>query len=254
MNQPFNNSVPRIFDRVQAAAKWSRARDRQRLHGGATYLAETMSSDILERLEFMRFEAERVLVIGDATDALAGPLMDKGASGNVGKLGEFDEERPGRPASFDLVVHLLGLGVVNDLPGALIHARNVLADGGLFLAAFPGAGSMPVLRQLALEADGDRPAARMHPLVDNRAGTALLERAGFARQVVDSYPIRVRYPSLERMIGDLRDHGLTGSLASAAPPLTRSGWAKAKALFDSLREEDGKVAETFEVLTLTGWR
>ncbi|WP_299192529.1 methyltransferase domain-containing protein [uncultured Erythrobacter sp.] len=246
--------VPRIFDRRQAAAKWSRAHDRQRLHGGATYLADTMAADILERLDFMRFEADRVLVVGDAAGKLTKPLVDRGASGNIGRLGQFDEEKPGTPASFDLVVHLLGLGMVNDLPGALIHARNVLADGGLFFAAFPGAGSMPVLRQLALEADGERPAARMHPLVDNRAGTALLERAGFARQVVDSYPIRVRYPSLERMIGDLRDHGLTSSLTSAAPPLTRAGWSKAEALFDSLREEDGKVVETFEVLTLTGWR
>ena len=103
-------------------------------------------------------------------------------------MGEFDEEQPGPSSRFDLIVHLLGLGMVNDLPGALIHARIALAEGGLFIAAFPGAGSLPALRRIVLAADGDRPAARIHPQVDSRAGTALLERAGFKRQVVDSYP------------------------------------------------------------------
>jgi len=249
-----SRSVPQIFDRKQASAKWDRARDRQRLHGGATYLTDTMADDIAERLDFMQVEPARSLIVGESTNRLVRTLADKGSKASVGHLGGFDEEQPGTPASFDLVVHLLGLGMVNDLPGAMIHARNVIAEGGLFIAAFPGAGSMPVLRQLALAADGDRPAARMHPLVDNRAGTALLERAGFARQVVDSYPIRVRFPSLDRMISDLRDHGLTGSLYTPSPPLTRQAWARAEALFDEMREDNGKVVETFEILTLTGWR
>lgn len=247
-------SVPRIFDRRKASAKWARSRDRQRLHGGASYLSDTIADDIAERLDFMQVEPKRALIVGDASGSLTKALASKGVDGKVGHLGEFDEERPGPTGAYDLVVHLLGLGMVNDLPGAMIHARNALAEGGLFIAAFPGAGSMPVLRQLTLAADGERPAARMHPLVDNRAGTALLQRAGFARQVVDSFPIRVRYPSLARMIGDLRDHGLTSSLASPAPPLTREGWARAEALFDEKREDDGKVVETFDILTLTGWR
>ena len=114
---------------------------------------------------------------------------------------------------------------------------------------------MPTLRRIALAADGERPAARMHPLVDNRAATGLLERGGFRRQVVDSYPIRVRFPSLARMIGDLRDHGLTRALTSPVPPLNREWLARAEAEFDAMREgEDMKVTETFEILVLTGWR
>ena len=249
-----SSAPPTIFSRTQSAAKWDRSRDRQRLHGGAAYLSDTIADDILDRLEFMRFEPSKVLVVGDATLRLSKALTEKGADGRAGHLGKFDEEQPGPSQEFDLIVHLMGLGHVNDLPGALIHARNALKDGGLFIAGFPGAGSLPVLRQLALAADGERPAARMHPMVDNRAGTALLERAGFSRQVVDSFPIRVRFPSLDRMISDLRDQGLTRSLASPAPPLSRAGWERAKKLFESLREEDGKVVETFEILTLTGWR
>ena len=250
MNSP---QVPQIFDRRQSAAKWERARSRQRL-GAASYLIDTMAGDIVERLGFMRFEPKNALIIGEAKGELQASLTAKGTTGNVALLGHFEEEQPGPPEMFDLIVHLLGLGMVNDLPGALIHARNALAPGGLFIAAFPGAGSMPVLRSIALEADGERPAARMHPLVDNRAATGLMERAGFKRQVVDSYPIRVRYPSLRRIVNDLRDHGLTRSLASPVPPLNRQWLERAEAAFDPLREGDGKVVETFEILVLTGWR
>ena len=251
MAQP---QVPRIFDRRQAAAKWARARSRRALQDGVSYLTDTIAGDIAERLEFMRFEPDSALIVGEAKGELQAKLIAKGATGRIGKLGEFDEEQPGPQNMFDLIVHLMGLGMVNDLPGALIHGRNALRDGGLFIAAFPGAGSMPVLRQVALYADDDKPAARMHPLVDNRAATGLLERAGFKRQVVDSFPIRVRYPSFEKMVHDLRDHGLTRSLTSPAPPLTRAWYDRARAEFNRMRDEDGKVMETFEILVLTGWK
>lgn len=251
MNVP---QVPQIFDRRQSAAKWARARDRQRRAGSADYLYRTIADDIAERLDFMRFAASDALVIGDVNGTLQASIKSAGGAGATGLLGQFDEERPGSADSYDLIAHLMGLGMVNDLPGALIHARRSLREGGLFIAAFPGAGSLPALRRIALAADGEQPAARMHPLVDIRAGTALLERAGFARKVVDSYPLKVRFSSLRQLVADLRDHGLTRSLSSPVPPLSRRWLQRAEAEFDAMREADGKVTETFEILVLTGWR
>ncbi len=248
------NRVPHIFERQRASAKWTRARARQRLNGGATYLSDTIADDVIERLEFMRFEPGSARVVGDASGGLSAHFLSKGTTAETGLLGEFDEEGIGPLGEFDFIGYLLGLGMVNDLPGALIRARNELKSGGLLIASFPGAGSLPTLRQITLAADDDRPAARIHPQVDSRAGSALLERAGFARQVVDTYPIKVRFSSLERLVNDLRDHGLTSSLASPAPPLTLTSLERARAAFDQLREDDGKVTETFEILVLTGWR
>ncbi|UAB77118.1 methyltransferase [Erythrobacter sp. SCSIO 43205] len=241
-----SSQVPQIFNRRAAAAKWARAIERQTRKGAASYLSASIAEDMADRLDFMRFEGKSAFVIGDTVDAL--PF------GIKRPLGSLDEELPGAFEEYDLVAHILGLGVVNDLPGALIHARNSLCEGGLFIAGLPGAGSLPALRQIVLAADGERPAARMHPLVDNRAGTALLERAGFSRQVVDSYPLKVRFSSLGQLISDLRDHGLTRSLKTPVPPLSRDWLARAEAAFDAMREEDGKVTETFEILVLTGWR
>jgi hypothetical protein len=165
-----------------------------------------------------------------------------------------EEELPfeGRPR--DLIVSLNRLDTVNDLPGALLHMRGALTADGIAVAHVLGAGSLSSLRTIMLAADGDRSAARIHPQIDNRAATGLLQRAGFSRQVVDSHTLSVRYSSFDRLIADLREQALTGVLADPPPSVTRAGLARARAAFDSLRAADGKVTETFVILTLTGWR
>ncbi|MHA6333600.1 methyltransferase domain-containing protein [Qipengyuania sp. CAU 1752] len=249
-----NRAPPRIFSRRRVGAKFARSQSRQAAPGAARYLGEMLADDVIERIGFMRLEPSRALLVGDMTGRLARWLEDSGAAVDLRGIDRFDAEQPGPVSHYDLMVHLLGFGMVNDLPGALIHAHAMLSKGGLMVAAFPGAGSLPALRQIALAADGERPAARMHPLVDSQAGAALLQRAGFSRQVVDSYPLRVRFASFDRMVADLRDHGLTGSLTSPAPMLTRDWLDRARKAFDALREDDGKVTETFEILVMTGWK
>ena len=138
--------------------------------------------------------------------------------------------------------------VSNDLPGALIHLRNALAPGGLVIAQFPGAGSLQNLRSAMLEADGDRPAPRLHPAVDVRAGGQLLQRAGWANPVADSHTVDVRFSSLASLIADLRAQGLSNCLANPGPPLTKSQLSIVKEQFGT-----GTV-EQFEILTLSGWR
>src|SRR3546814_6635454 len=105
-----------------------------------------------------------------------------------------------------------------------------------------------------LAADGDRPAARLHPQIDDRAATALMQRAGFSRQVIDTHKLTVRYRSLDRLVADLREQALTNVLSNRPPPLGKAAFARAKSAFEALKDEDGRVAETFQILTLTGWR
>ena len=146
------------------------------------------------------------------------------------------------------------LDAVDDLPGALIHVRNALAPDGLVIASFVGGQSLPRLRAAMLAADGDRPAARLHPMVDPRAAPQLLQRAGWKDPVVDTHSLTVRYSSLDLLVSDLRDHGLTSALADPAPPLGKIALERARAAFLDQADEDGKVSETFEIITLTGRR
>ncbi len=213
-----------------------------------------MAEDVLERLAFIRHEPARCLLVGDRRDTLARNLAAPERQIMSADPLTMDEEQPLPAGPYDLIVSLSCLDTVNDLPGALIHLRNALAPGGVMIASFAGAGSLPVLRQAMYAADGDRPAARLHPMVDNRSGAELLQRSGFVRQVVDSRALRVSYRSFERLIADLRAQGLTSVLASRTPPLTRSALETARRTFMDHADDQGRVAETFELLTLTGWR
>jgi hypothetical protein len=91
-------------------------------------------------------------------------------------------------------------------------------------------------------------------LVDPRAAPALLQRAGWKDPVVDTHHLTVRYSSLERLIADLRDQGLGNALAKPAAPLGKASLARARAAFSAQADADGKVSESFEIVTLTGRR
>lgn len=240
---------PQIFAPARRRAARLRAR---RLHAqpdAARYLLDDMVDDVVERLAFLRHVPKNALVIGDWTGELAAQLRAHGATVAEAEPGaDFDEESPLPQAGFDLVASLGTLDTVNDLPGALIHLRNALAPGGLAVASFVGAGSLDGLRAAMLAADGDRPAPRLHPTVDVRAGGQLLQRVGWARPVVDSRSLEVRFSNLESLVADLRAQGLSNVLARPGPALGKEALARARAAFST-----GTV-ERFEILTLSGWR
>ena len=213
-----------------------------------------MVDDFLDRADFMQLPKGNACIVGELTHNLAPALTSRGIDSCRQGPELFDEETPWADASFQYIFSIRSLDTLNDLPGALLHYRNALKQGGILFAQIIGAGSLPALRQIMLEADGDRPAARIHPQIDDRAATALLQRAGFSKQVVDSRSVTVRFSSFERMIADLREQALTSVLLSPAPYPGKAGLARARAALDALRDEDGKVAETFQILTLTGWR
>ncbi|MFW2350580.1 class I SAM-dependent methyltransferase [Qipengyuania sp.] len=245
---------PRIFSRRRRIAGLRRARVRQAHRNAARYILDDMVEDVLDRLEFVRMNPRRVLVVGDWTGTLALSLRGAGAQVEEEDVASLDEESPIAGAPYDLVVSLASLDRVNDLPGALLHIRNALAEGGMMIASFLGTGSLSNLRRAMLAAEPDRPAARMHPLVDNQAAAALLQRALFKRQVVDSRTLTVSFGSLDRLVSDLRDQALGGALASAPPALGKAALERAETAFRKTANTKGRVLESFEILTLTGWK
>lgn len=245
MSQP---APPVIFEPRRRLAQRQRALLLQERPEAARYLAEDMAEDVLERLGFLRHQPKTALVIG-LDGGLSASLTAQGcAVTQVDPALDFDQEAPFPSGPFDLIASLGTLDSANDLPGALIHVRQALAPGGLAVASFIGAGSLPALREAMLVADGERPAPRLHPAVDVRAGGQLLQRAGWADPVVDSRPLDVRFSSLASLVADLRSQGLSNCLARSGPALTKAQYAIAKEQFGSAR------VDTFEILTLTGWQ
>lgn len=234
----------------------------------ADYLHRLAADELVERLGLVRRSFASALDLGCGDAYLTGRLRALGLQITPADAGSIyahraegvwcDEDRlPFGDGAFDLIVSVGVLESVNDLPGALILARRALKPGGLFLAAVAGAGSLPRLRSAMLAADaaeGRGASPHIHPQIDVRAAGDLLGRAGFALPVADSRSITVRFSRLESLVKDLRAMAATNLLAARSrQPIGKRGLAAAMAEFAAAADADGKTAETFELVFLSGW-
>ena len=245
-----------IFDRAARRRRRDRA---AAVFAAHDFLRAQMIEGVSDRLDSVRRDFPEVLDLGCCDGALAIEgariaRIDAGyAFARMAGGIQADEDRlPIADASFDLVVSVGVLDQVNDLPGALSLIRRALRPDGLFLAAFVGAGSLPALRAALRVAEGERPAARLHPQIDVRSAGDLLVRAGFALPVADLEPLDIRYASFGSLLADLRGMGATNLLARRTP-LTRATLARTAAAFADLADPDGRTTERLQIVYLTGW-
>lgn len=247
------NPVPTIFsERRRVAHVLRSARRIESAEDAATFLLDNIAEDMVERLGFVRHEPRRALVIGPCPAALAN-FFARGDCDLTSGL-TVNPAEPLADSGYDCIAVVGQLDAINDLPGALIQLRSALTPGGLVIASFVGGQSLAALRAAMLAAEPERPAARIHPLVDARAAPQLLQRAGWKDPVVDTHTLNVRYASLGRLVADLRDQGLGNALARPAAALGRAALARATNAFADHADPDGKTVETFEIITLTGRR
>ncbi len=250
-------SVPEIFSRS------ARRRRRDRIAGrypDHAFLREAMVDGLAERLDSVSRRFTDMLDLG-CFDAMFPPppsarvvRCDAGfafarTAGGV----QADEDRlPFADGSFDLVVSAGVLDQVNDLPGALTLIRRVLRPDGLFLGAFVGGTSLPRLRAALRSAQGDRPAARLHPAIDLRSAGDLLGRAGLTLPVADVETLTVRYAGIGRLLEDLRGMGAS-NLLTGRTSMTRGELARAADAFAGAADPDGRTPERFDLVFLTAW-
>ena len=72
--------------------------------------------------------------------------------------------------------------------------------------------------------------------------------------MVDGEKVSVRFPTLGRLVGDLRELGWTNMLsARSRRPIGRLGLAAANAAFAEAADADGRSTERFEIIHLSGW-
>ena len=264
---------PRLFDRSLHRRRLDRA---ARSGSAAGFLKARVAEDLVERLEAVRRDFPLAADLGARGGAFARALGASEAAAKVGVLVETDlsaamlagrpgprlvadEERlPFAEASLDLVVSSLALHWTNDFIGALIQIRRALKPDGLFLGAILGGATLTELRAALTAAElellgGSGP--RVSPFADAYDGAGLMQRAGFALPVADVDRVSVRYPNALALMADLRAMGETSVLADGARrPLSRAVLGRACAIYaERFAEPDGRVAASFEIITLTGW-
>jgi hypothetical protein len=106
----------------------------------------------------------------------------------------------------------------------------------------------------AADAVAGAASAHVHPRIEASALAPLLSEAGFTMPVVDIDRVNVTYPSLERLVGDLRAMGATNVLRDRVRrPLSRAAY---RAAADTFRNQGtgSRTSEAFEILHFAAWR
>ena len=253
--------VPQLFDLKLRALR----RDRAARSGPELFLLQRVFEDCLERIALQNRRFERALLIGcpdagwpDRLRPVAAEIecRDPGLLFATGACGAPILEDAWEPtaAEYDLILAVGTLDTVNELPLALRLIRYALRAKGLFMGAVSGGDTVPKLRSAMRAADAliGTASPHVHPRIEAAALSPLLADAGFVRPVVDVERVEVSYPSLQRLVGDLRAMGATNVLSAKAAPLTRAQLKAAEKAFAAIGQ-GGRTTETFEILHFAAW-
>jgi NADH dehydrogenase [ubiquinone] 1 alpha subcomplex assembly factor 5 len=241
-------------------------RDRAAKLGPELFLFERTFDDCLERVALVPRKFERALLIGCPDAGWPARLRSVATEVDAFDPGQiFAERARGKrlveddwipsERSYDLVFAICTLDTVNDLPRALRSFSTAMTADALLIGAMSGGDTLPKLRSAMRAADQVMGAAsaHVHPRIEASALAPLLSAAGFVSPVVDVDRVHVAYPSLQKLVADLRAMGATNILAARSrKPLSRSALAAASDAFMAL-EDGARRGETFEILHFAAW-
>lgn len=224
-------------------------RNRARARGDALFLHREVVLEVQERL----IEVNRAFTDIAVVTPFPGLWDLPGA-----RLVPDDDVLDLQPGGHDLVIHVLGLHWANDPVGQLVQARRALRADGLFLGFLFGGQTLAGLRACLAEAEAEVTGGlspRVLPMAEIRDLGALLQRAGFALPVADSFTKTVTYADFWQLCCDLRLMGEGNALAARLRrPTRRAVMARAAALYARHHGlPDGRVSAQFEIICLTGW-
>ena len=240
-------------------------RDRAAHVGPELFLYELAFADCLDRIALLQRQFEHALLIGcpdpqwpkrlrqfasEVTVRDPGPLF----AGAAGGATIVEDAWDAPAAAYDLVLAIGTLDTANSLPVAFrLIAYSMRADG-LLIGAVSGGGTLAQLRSAMRAADAlaGGAAPHVHPRIDPSTLAPLLGDAGFRNPVVDVDRVPVSYPSLARLIGDLRAMGATNILCDRPRFVTKA--ARAAAIEAFAGAGDGsRTVETFVMVHFAAW-
>ncbi len=265
-------NIPILFDQQLIRQHRERAADK---YSDYAFLKDAAAARLADRLDLIRRDFDLCLDVG----AHDGRLMKHFARlGKIGQMIQTDpaekfaiatrqcgtgvvhvlSELPYKPESFDAVFSCLSLHWVDDLPGLMLQARQLLRPDGLLLVNLLGGNSLIELRQVLVEAEhaitgGVSP--RCAPMADIRDIGGLMSRAGLALPVADSDRLTVHYPHMFKLMEDLRGMGEQNALvARLKAPTRRQIFLQAAEIYRKrFGRADGQIPASFEIMTLTAW-
>jgi NADH dehydrogenase [ubiquinone] 1 alpha subcomplex assembly factor 5 len=269
---------PEIFDRNLLHERRRRLVPRLDAMALPDFLLVHAADDVADRLALIKRQFSRALCIGSyhgvmadrlraggiaqvvETDAVDAVLNLGGRVGLDGLIMADEEALPFEAATFDLALAVLSLQYVNDLPGVLAGIQRLLKPDGLFIGVVLGGATLTELRQAMLAAEAEvtgGASPRVIPMVDVRDAGGLLQRANFALPVTDAETLTVTYASALELMRELKLMGASNVLHERSRvPVTRGLLLRTTEIYAErfpAADGDGRIAATFELVTLTGW-
>ncbi len=267
-----------FVDRQQVGRRFSKV---AKSYSEADFFAREVDRRMLERLDYVKIEPQRILDLGCSRGASFADLTARypaaqliGLDASPAMLDTGREPRPGwqrwlglgkqsgplrlaadaaklplKSRSTALVWSNLLLHWLDDPLPALAEAHRVLEVGGLLMFSTLGPDSLKELRTAF--ADGYAHTQRfidMHDLGDMLVG------CGFADPVMDMEVITLTYDDLDAMFAELRAAGSSCAMKARRHGLTgRGSLLAARAAYEAMRRA-GKLPATFEVVYGHAWK
>jgi malonyl-CoA O-methyltransferase len=260
--------VRRAFDRAAAG------------YDAAAVLQREVCARMLERLEYIKLQPERILDAGSGTgwgtrrlaqrypaaqlialDIASGMLQTaRGRSGWWQKLfggnqqmqvcGDI-EALPLAANSVGMVWSNLAVQWCNDLPATFVELHRVLKVDGLLMFSTFGPDTLKELRRAFHGVDQHNHLNRftdMHDIGD------MLMHSGFAEPVMDMEYLTLTYDDVRGVLQDLKTIGAHNATAGRGQGLMgKNAWARLMENYERLRS-NGKLPATFEVVYGHAWK
>ena len=255
--------VRRGFDRAAAgfdAAAALPGEVRARLLGSLDYLDDTVPAVVLDlgsgtghaaAAMKKRWPKSQVLALDLSLSMLRQSRRQAGWWRPFTRLCADARALPLADGSVDLVFANLSLAWMEDLPAVFAGLRRVLRPGGLLLCSSFGPET---LGELQAAFTGEHEPPQPIPLLPIAGFGDAMVAAGFRDPVLDRDLFTLTWPDLRALLRELRATGMGNALARRRRGLTGRGrFAVASAACEALRDEQGRLPSTWEVIYAHAW-
>ena len=243
-------------------------------YDAAAVLQREVGERLLERLDLVRMQPERVVDLGCGTGKITEQLLKRYKKAQVtgldlalsmvqmtrtkggwlrrpGGICADVAQLPLKPDSVDMMISNLMLQWCNDLPAVFSELAQALRPEGLLMFSTFGPDTLKELRSSWGQVDGYTHTSRFVDMHD--VGDALLQ-AGFRDPVVDMEVITLTYADVSGLLRDLKSIGANNATAGRNRGLTgKQRMQSFYQAYEQFRRADGKYPATYEVIYGHAW-
>ncbi len=255
------NNIPLIFDRKNIISRdFNKSKFYKNISIEISERLKEINIDIIDAIEINSKINDTELIIKNTqkiNNLYKTNTNEKYHVENISAV--CDEELiPFKNNCFDMVFSILGLNLINDLPGALKQIHNILKPNGFFIAAFWGQGTLAPLAESLAYADekllnGLYP--RIYPFCDIKTLGNLMQRAGFSDSVADLEKIVCQYKNISDLFSDIRDLSEKNILTSRKKSFTpNSIFIEAEKYLLTKYAQNSRILIPYNIIYVSGWK